>query len=598
MRRLALLLLLALPARAGRVDELIALLENGDPSLRRAAQAELLQIGAAAVEPVLGLIESVDPDVRRFARRLVGRQLRAGRCSVRRRILEVLVERGKGALGFIPELEELGSGYGGELGFLARVASMKIAGTRQHVRYLAARPEAYEILMAFDPEHGPVLRATYRHFERQGRTIKEIETYLDLIAAADAASPVFLAERVDGSEGEVLLMWLDIASHLTRWPREIGPAFARRLGSDSGRILAAVADTLLRGPSDWTVIAPALIETVLARVGHTVDFTRTHLILIAARCGRGERVRWLLENESKQTTASGLAALCALRASGDMVADPVARLAALDGPKRKQTLSRLVIAGAHECVPVFLDRLTNGDEHERGVVLGAADAMPAARELLPGLAEVAETGRPEEVHRAVTAAARTDGRLAWKGTEAIVLLGLTHVKGVVRGKAVYACDELKRLTPAIVSTLERLAQDREVATAMAWFLPNVRRLGRRAELMVPMLAGIVRRGPPAGLIWGGKSAVRWRRECLRALAEIRPMHPLARAAFRDGIASSDRLTRIFALGGFLRLERPEQEDYAAVRRAMNDKNQGVRRAAGIVLMSPSWQQARWDWKDR
>lgn len=117
----------------------------------------------------------------------------------------------------------------------------------------------------------------------------------------------------------------------------------------------------------------------------------------------------------------------------------------------------------------------------------------------------------------------------------------------------------------------------------------------RAELMVPMLAKIVKRGPSPGLIRGGKSAVRWRRECMRALTEIRPMHPLAREAFRDGIASSDRLSRLVALRGFRLLERPEPNDYAAVERAMRDRHEGVRRAAAIVLMSQSWQQARSDW---
>jgi hypothetical protein len=85
--------------------------------------------------------------------------------------------------------------------------------------------------------------------------------------------------------------------------------------------------------------------------------------------------------------------------------------------------------------------------------------------------------------------------------------------------------------------------------------------------------------------------VRWRRECLRALTEIRPMHPEARAAFRIGMASSDRLTRLFALRGFRRMEQPQPADVAAVRRALGDKNEGVRRAAGVVLMSPAWQEA-------
>ena len=89
-----------------------------------------------------------------------------------------------------------------------------------------------------------------------------------------------------------------------------------------------------------------------------------------------------------------------------------------------------------------------------------------------------------------------------------MLRGLRHPAGIVRGKAVYACDELAELTPKIVATLERLADDKEVATSMAWFLPNVRRLGRRAELMVPMLAKIVKRGPSPGLIRGGKTGPR------------------------------------------------------------------------------------------
>ena len=76
------------------------------------------------------------------------------------------------------------------------------------------------------------------------------------------------------------------------------------------------------------------------------------------------------------------------------------------------------------------------------------------------------------------------------------------------------------------------------------------------------------------------------------------MHPMARAAYREGLASSDRTTRLFALRGFRRIERPEPADYAAVKRALEDKNETVRHAAGIVIMSPAWQRAYHEWKGR
>jgi len=589
---MVLLLLLAAPCRAGEVERLIERLQDEDPRGRRAAQAAIRRLGPSAIEPLVASLDHGDPEVRRFVRQFLSRELREGDPVRRRRILESLVGRGREAIGFVPELEAIAKRFDGELGLLARIASMRIAQTRSHVVFLARREEAYPALLAFDPQRAAALRATAKQMVRQPALRSDLESYLHLLAGAKPRADPYLAERVATAEGKALLVWLGIAARLKQWPGGMAAILAKRIREESARpLLMALADALLRGPPQWAAAGSPVADAVLARLGNATVYERPHLVLVLARC-RDTKVVRALQEEAKRGDAAGFAARCALHARGiASVPDPVAALRALGAIQRYSILGHLVLSGDPVCLPLFLDRLRDGDEEERRILLASADAMHCARDLLPALAEVGAHGRIGEIGRALGAIAKIDPWLRWPGTARALRRGLRHPKSDVRSKAVFACDDIAVWTPSLVAEIERLAEDREVAAALAWLLPNLGRLGTRGRLLVPLLSRIVVRGAPAGLLWGGKSALRWRRECVAALSRIDASHAASREAFRAALAASDPQTRVLAMLAFRGVERPSPGDRAAVRRVTKDKDERVRRAATMVLLTPAWKQA-------
>jgi HEAT repeat protein len=564
-----------------RIRALAAALVDPDPAARKSAARALRRIGAPAAEQLLDLVDSPDAEVRRFVRAFVAGELRAGDPRLRRQLIEALARRGRGAVGFVPELESLGKRYSGELGYLARIASMRIAGTRQHVVRLLQREDAHELLREFDPDRFGALVETFGRTAQGTADYVEMNEYLHLLAAADPEADAFLAGRIAKSEQSTLPHWLAIAVKLPDWPGPVGAAMAGRLAKNEGPAVAAICRALLAGRGAVPAVVGPPVAGLVAREGAD----DVALVLVAVRCtgpGRAE-LRRQLRRLAEGDTPAAYAALCVLRTHGEKgLPAPERRLRDLGQWRRGRIIALLSLTGARECVPLFRDTLLHGSDDERRVLLAQVEQMPCARELLPALAEVTRRGPHADRGRAIEAIAAIDPELAWDGTERALLEALDAPILTLRSRAVYACDDLRRVTAAIAAALERRLQDENVAGAMAWVLPNTKRLGRRGKPLVGLLAAVARKGPP-GPAWGGKSRLRWRRECLDALARIDADDGRARVAFREGLASADKGMRRTAMLGFRFMERPEPADVDAVRRVAGDTDKSLARAAGIVL---------------
>ena len=589
-RILASCLLLLLPgpglvpaADLERIDALIALLDDPDPGRRAAALLALAREGPEAAERMCDYLDHPEPHLRRIVNERLHAVMLRGGSEERLQVIRGLIRAGEASRVFLPLLEEIGE-EPNEVGWLAQVAQMRLLGNRQNVERLANTPEALQYLREFDPVRADALALVADlRIELSGLPGGELAGQMrsaqTLLAQAHPGFTGFLAARLQRSEDSDLVEWLRVAAELRPVPGGIGPSLAHRIEHGSRTALCEMGRRL-----QWKRRMDGEISYPVRRAAwkRLRDFpggeARTHLLRILDACEYPEaELLPLLERECTQDDAVGVTAAALLAGRTPTLGPgPVAVYTGLPDLERRAVLNLIAHSGSAVYFPVFEHVLKNGAGIERGTALERAHEMEECVRLLPALRHCQLHGSVWEAGRAVRAAARCDPALKHPLSERMLTEGLADERREVRRSAVYACDELARVTPEIAAGLEGLLEDPSVMRPMTVFIGNAHRLRRNGLPLVPLLVRIVEEGPPDAMRAANDQEWKqtWIRRAIDTMGRIDPSDPRVRGALRSALRSDRYWIRHFALRVFERMRRPGPEDVAALRELKEALTQG------------------------
>ncbi len=591
-------LLLATLIAAEEADTWLAELGAAEPGKRRAAQRRL-QTTQPQWSAIVRELRTGSAETRRALRRHVRRRLYYAPASEMNQWIGHLLEEPDLGRSFVGDLARLAESSGGSSARgAARVAAMKLLGTRTYVRAMAESPDDHDALRQFAP--GEADRLIYAAGLARNANEPGVGAYVPKLFAGDPEAEALLLGGVAETSGA----WANHALELLlRGPisEAAGEIVALRVSNTSSGDLDHLCRTLLRRP--WPPsLTRALAPTVCARLEGD-EKTRLGLGALVVRLRGIARAQGMKGDDAVKAAVQKLEQTIAREAKQDGLVGYSVRLAsAPDDAARKalhsefakwpeservSALATLARFDVEPCGALVAERLQHGTDNEAGAILAhleVRDERITAR-LVQLVLEKNRLGA-QALERLVA----MDRAVANASLRKLLRSAVAGAYGAdVRSGAIASCRNLTSLPAPVVAELVKLF-DKDVTLDHAALLELkstadwLAQSGPRACL--PLFVRLAQGRAPKAFTRQYLSASTMRLPFLKAAIATDVRHPSLRPALQLALQGDLRSLRQTALTAYLRVTDPDATDRRAMHQLLSSRS-GVERRVATRLI------ARW-----